>query len=73
MITLYAHGSPNPHKVAIALEELGLAYKTEVVDISQGEQNGDAFTTLNPNAKVPVIVDADTGQTVWEATRSCST
>ena len=67
MITLYAHGSPNPHKVSIALEELALEYKSEVVDVWQGAQHADAFTALNPNAKVPVIVDSDTGQTISES------
>jgi GSH-dependent disulfide-bond oxidoreductase len=67
MITLYAHGSPNPHKVAIALEELGLPYEVKVVDTWQGEQFRPEFTALNPNAKVPVIVDHETGRTVYES------
>jgi GST-like protein len=67
MITLYAHGSPNPHKVAIALEELGLPYEAKVVDIWAGEQHQPWFTALSPNAKVPVIVDRETGATVYES------
>jgi GST-like protein len=67
MLTLYAHGSPNPHKVAIALEELGLPYETKIVDIPRGEQFSPAFTQLNPNAKVPVLIDSDTGQTLYES------
>ena len=38
MITLYAHGSPNPHKVSIALEELGLPYETRIINVWDGEQ-----------------------------------
>jgi len=67
MITLYAHGSPNPHKVAIALEELGLPYETKIVDTRNGEQFKPDFAALNPNSKVPVIVDQETGQTVYES------
>lgn len=67
MITLYASGSPNPHKVSIALEELGLDYKTEIVNVHEGAQFADSFKALNPNAKVPVIIDHDTDQTVYES------
>lgn len=67
MITLYAHGSPNPHKISIALEELEFAYETKIVDIHKGEQFAPDFLALHPNAKVPVIVDQETGQTVSES------
>jgi GST-like protein len=67
MITFYGHGSPNPHKVAIALEELRLLFEAKVVDTTAGEQHEPWFTSLNPNAKVPVIVDHDTGRVVYES------
>ena len=67
MYTLYAHGSPNPHKISIALEELGLPYRTQVVDIWGGAQFAPDFLALNPNAKVPVLVDHEAGRTVWES------
>lgn len=67
MITLHSHGSPNPHKVAIALEELGLRYETKLVDIWSGEQFGPEFQAISPNGKVPVIVDDETGLTVYES------
>ena len=67
MITLYAHGSPNPHKVSIALEELKLPYETRIINVWEGEQFSPEFTTLNPNAKVPVIVDRETGHTIFES------
>lgn len=67
MITLYAHGSPNPHKVSIALEELGLPYEAKVVDIWSGEQFGPDFQAINPNGKVPAIVDHETGRIVYES------
>ncbi len=59
MITLYGMGSPNVVKVYIALEELGLAYTVAPVDVFTGKQFDAAFLRLNPNAKVPVIVDSD--------------
>jgi GST-like protein len=59
MITLYGMGSPNVVKVYIALEELGLPYEVKPVDVFTGQQFDAAFLKLNPNAKVPVIVDPD--------------
>ena len=59
MITLYGMGSPNVVKVYIALEELGLPYEVKPVDVFSGQQFDAAFLKLNPNAKVPVIVDVD--------------
>jgi GST-like protein len=59
MITLYGMGSPNVVKIYIALEELGLPYTVQPVDVFSGKQFDDAFLALNPNAKVPVIVDSE--------------
>ncbi len=59
MITLYGMGSPNVVKIYIALEELALPYNVQPVDVFSGKQFDDAFLKLNPNAKVPVIVDTE--------------
>lgn len=59
MITLYTWGTPNGRKISIALEELELPYTVKTIDLSRGEQFGPAFTTLNPNTKIPVIVDTE--------------
>lgn len=59
MISLYGMGSPNVVKVYIALEELALPYTVQPVDVFTSKQFDDAFLKLNPNAKVPVIVDPD--------------
>jgi GST-like protein len=59
MITLYGMGSPNVVKIYIALEELALPYTVHPVDVFSGKQFDDAFLKLNPNAKVPVIIDPD--------------
>jgi len=64
MIHFYGMLSPNNLKIHIALEEMGLAYQTHVVDVFAGAQFNPEFLRLNPNGKVPVIVDdaASTGQ-----------
>jgi GST-like protein len=59
MIKFYFNGSPNPTKVALFLEEAGLAYEAHPVDTRRGEQFEPAFLAINPNGKVPAIVDGD--------------
>ena len=59
MLKFYFNGSPNPTKVALFLEESGLSYEPIPIDTRQGQQFDPAFVALNPNAKVPVIVDGD--------------
>jgi len=59
MIDLYAMGSPNVVKIYIALEEMGLPYQVHPVDVFGEGQFAPEFLKLNPNAKVPVIVDQD--------------
>lgn len=59
MIRFYFHPTPNPAKVALFLEEAGLPYELVPVDTRKGEQHGAAFRAINPNAKVPAIVDTD--------------
>lgn len=57
MIDLYTAGTPNGHKASIMLEELGLPYSVVHVDITKGDQFRPEFLALNPNNKIPVIVD----------------
>ena len=59
MIEFFASLTPNAQKIWIMLEELGLDYETRMVNVWKGEQFGEAFRALNPNGKVPVIVDTD--------------
>jgi GSH-dependent disulfide-bond oxidoreductase len=59
MITLYGMTSPNVVKIVIALEELQLPFELKTVDVFAGQQFDPGFVELNPNAKVPVIVDSD--------------
>jgi GST-like protein len=59
MIRFYFHPTPNPAKVALLLEEAGIDYELVPVDTSRGEQHLAAFHAINPNGKVPAIVDTD--------------
>lgn len=67
MLKFYYSLAPNPMKVALFLEEAGLPYEAIPVDTRKGEQHLPAFTALNPNAKVPVIVDRDGATTVFDS------
>jgi GST-like protein len=57
VIRFYFSPAPNPLKVALLLEELGLAYEAIPIDTAKGEQHAPAFRAINPNGKVPAIVD----------------
>jgi GST-like protein len=59
MIKFYFSGAPNPMKVALFLEEAGLAYEPIPVDGRKGDQHKPEFLKVNPNAKVPAIIDGD--------------
>jgi GSH-dependent disulfide-bond oxidoreductase len=60
MLKFYFNGSPNPTKVALFLEEAALPYEAIPVDTRKGDQFKQAFAAINPNGKVPAIVDGDT-------------
>ena len=59
MIRFYFHPTPNPAKVALFLEEAGLPYELVPVDTSKGEQHTAEFRAINPNGKVPAIIDTE--------------
>ncbi|WP_428773845.1 glutathione S-transferase N-terminal domain-containing protein [Vibrio sp.] len=62
-IQLYSLATPNGQKVAIALEEMGVDYEAHTIDVSSGDHHSAEFVRINPNAKIPAIVDpiADDG------------
>ncbi len=60
MLKFYFSGAPNPTKIALFLEEAGMEYEAIPVDTRKGDQHKPDFMKINPNAKVPVIVDGDT-------------
>jgi len=59
MLKFYYNGAPNPTKVALFLEEAGLPYEPLPIDGRKGEQHKPEYLAINPNAKVPAIVDGD--------------
>lgn len=58
-LELYTWATPNGHKPQILLEELAVPYEVRPVAIFEGEQMSDAFRLLNPNRRIPVLVDSD--------------
>jgi GSH-dependent disulfide-bond oxidoreductase len=59
MLKFYYSGAPNPMKVALLLEEAALPYEPIPVDTRKGDQHKPDYLAINPNAKVPAIVDGD--------------
>ena len=59
MIELYTWATPNGKKVSIMLEEVGLSYEVRPVNLSKGEQMKPEYLAINPNNKIPTIVDSD--------------
>ena len=57
VIQLYSYPTPNGVKVSIALEEMGFAYEPHLVTLKDADVKSDAFTSLNPNGKIPAIID----------------
>jgi glutathione S-transferase len=61
VIELYTAPTPNGRKVSIALEEMGLPYTVHGVDLARGEQKTPEFLAINPNGRIPAIVDREAG------------
>jgi glutathione S-transferase/GST-like protein len=61
MFDLYTAPTPNGWKASIALEELGLPYATHFINILEGEQKKPWFVAINPNGRIPAIIDRDAG------------
>jgi GSH-dependent disulfide-bond oxidoreductase len=65
---LYTAATPNGFKISIMLEELGLPYEARAVDLEQGAQRDPAYLALNPNGKIPTLIDRENGDfTVFES------
>lgn len=61
MIDLYTAATPNGHKVSIALEEMALPYEVHALSLTRGDQKQPEFLAINPNGRIPAIVDRDAG------------
>ncbi len=58
-IELYFWPTPNGWKIPIALEEMGLEYNVNPIDINKGDQHSEAYTKISPNGKIPAIIDPE--------------
>lgn len=68
MIDLYTSPTPNGWKASVTLEELELPYEIHAIDLSKNQQKEEAFLALNPNGRIPVIVDREADDlTVFES------
>ncbi len=68
MIELYTSPTPNGWKASVTLEELGLPYEVKAIDLSSGDQKKPEFLALNPNGRIPAIIDRDADNlTVFES------
>ena len=67
MIELFSADTPNGKKISIMLEEIGYKYKLTKIDISNGEQFNPEFIKMSPFSKIPVIIDRDTNETIFES------
>jgi len=67
MFDLYTFTTPNGRKASVMLEEVGLPYTPHVIDIRKGDQFTPAFLAINPNGKIPALVDNERGIKVFES------
>jgi len=67
VIELFSANTPNGKKISIMLEEIGYDYKITKIDLNKGEQFNDKFKKISPLNKIPVIIDYDTNETVFES------
>jgi len=67
MIDLYTWATPNGRKISILLEEINTPYSVHPVNITENEQFSDKFSRIAPSNKIPVIIDRDNGQSIFES------
>ena len=67
MIELYTSPTPNGYKTSVALEELEIPYNVHAIDLQKGDQKTPEFLKLNPNGRIPVIVDTEVDLTIIES------
>jgi len=67
MIDLYSSATPNGRKISIMLEELGVEYNPIFINLEKKEQFSEDFSKISPSNKIPVIVDKNNNQTIFES------
>nr|WP_019366144.1 glutathione binding-like protein [Pseudomonas luteola] len=66
-LTFYSANTPNGHKISVFLEEAQLPYEEITIDLGRKEQKTPSFLAMNPNGKIPVIVDHQRGEVIFES------
>ena len=67
MIELYTAPTPNGYKTSVALEELQIPYNVHIINLKNDDQKTPEFLKMNPNGRIPVIVDTETDITIFES------
>lgn len=67
MLELFTWGTPNGLKPLLLLEELGVPFRLRPIDLTKGEQRAPAYLAINPNGKIPSLVDDEAGVTLFES------
>ena len=67
MIELYTANTPNGKKISIMLEEIGLEYNVNSIDLNKGDQFKPEFKKISPFSKIPVIKDHDNNEIIFES------
>jgi len=67
MLKLYTWTTPNGYKVPMMLEECAIPYEIVPINISAGQQHSPEYITINPNSKIPALVDTEAGLTIFES------
>jgi len=61
-IEVFTFSTPNGRKITVLLEELGVPYKATIIDLGKGEQKSEGFLKINPNGRIPAIIDHGNGE-----------
>lgn len=67
MLDLYTAPTPNGWKVSMALEEMELEYTPHLINLGKGDQRSPEFLALNPNGRIPALIDRETGARIFES------
>jgi GST-like protein len=67
MINLYTAATPNGWKISVLLEELDIVYKVHPINLAEGQQKKPEYLAINPNGRIPAIIDSDQNITVFES------
>jgi len=71
MIDLYTASTPNGWKVSITLEELSMPYKVKEIDLIKGDQKKKSFLKINPNGRIPAIIDREENNLAIDGPSKC--